>query len=416
MISLKQFYQHHSISDRICSVTFKYLNSFNHEFHSNCSRCLSNKVASSFYRVNNQSAIDTASGKPSVRLTPYMILYSGKSLDGSHLLRSAKYLWKELPVRIAHRIQGFRTLPFIVGCNPTILDVHELYIRAFNILNNHPPIRTFEDEEAYSQLLRNLLDDHNGVVTQLAAGFKECRKHIQNEELVRQFCDRTLTSRLGIRLLVTHHLSLREEKTNHVGIINVSMRLKDVVEKWAEFVRRLAIHRYGRAPDIRLSGHIGSCFPYITLPLDYILPEILKNAVRATIESHPDASEASLPSVHVTIANNEVDFILRISDRGGGIPHNVCHKVMNYNFTTSEDSTEQRLSNDPLVNMIDASQSGTCSGTTGPMHGFGFGLPTSKAYAEYLGGGLTIQSLQGLGTDVYLRLKHIDSKHDTFRI
>ena len=52
-----------------------------------------------------------------------------------------------------------------------------------------------------------------------------------------------------------------------MGIINVSMRLKDVVEKWAEFVRRLAIHRYGRAPDIRLSGHVGSTFPYITLPL-----------------------------------------------------------------------------------------------------------------------------------------------------
>jgi len=416
MISLKHFHRHNSFSDRICTVTLQYFSLFNHEFHSNCTRCHSNQIASSYYRVNNQSAIDMAARKPSVRLTPYMILYSGKSLDGSHLLRSARYLWKELPVRIAHRIQGFRTLPFIVGCNPTILDVHELYIRAFNILNNHPPIRTFEDEEAYSQLLRDLLDDHNGVVTQLAAGFKECRKHIQNEDLVRQFCDRTLTSRLGIRLLVTHHLSLREEKPNHVGIINVSMRLKDVVEKWAEFVRRLAIHRYGRAPDIRLSGHVGSTFPYITLPLDYILPEIFKNAVRATIESHPDASETSLPSVHVTIANNEVDFILRISDRGGGIPHNVFHKVMNYNFTTSEDSTEQRLSNDPLVNMIDAGQSGTCSGIMGPMHGFGFGLPTSKAYAEYLGGALTMQSLQGLGTDVYLRLKHIDSKHDAFRI
>jgi [3-methyl-2-oxobutanoate dehydrogenase (acetyl-transferring)] kinase len=36
--------------------------------------------------------------------------------------------------------------------------------------------------------------------------------YLKNEDLVRQFCDRTLTSRLGIRLLVTHHLSLREEK------------------------------------------------------------------------------------------------------------------------------------------------------------------------------------------------------------
>lgn len=120
-----------------------------------------------------------------------------------------------------------------------------------------------------------------------------------------------------------------------MGIINKSLRLKDLFEKWAEFTRRLAFHRYGKSPDIRLSGHVGSSFPYITLPLgncktifkclctskkymrmplcflDYVLPELFKNAVRATIESHPDASESSLPSVHVTIANNEVDFILR---------------------------------------------------------------------------------------------------------
>jgi hypothetical protein len=34
-----------------------------------------------------------------------------------------------------------------------------------------------------------------------------------------------------------------------------------------QFVQRLAFHRYGKAPDIRLSGHVGSTFPYITLPL-----------------------------------------------------------------------------------------------------------------------------------------------------
>ena len=154
---------------------------------------------------------------------------------------------------------------------------------------------------------------------------------------------------------------------------------------------------------------------YFISNTDYILPELFKNAVRATIESHPDASESSLPSVHVTIANNEVDYILRISDRGGGIAHNVLSKIMQYNFTTAEESTEQRLSFDPLGNIIDASNPGSGS-TIGPMHGFGFGLPTSRAYAEYLAGSLTVQSLQGLGTDVYLRLKHIDSKHDSFRI
>lgn len=42
------------------------------------------------------------------------------------LQSSAKYLHKELPVRIAHRIKGFRNLPFIIGCNPTILQVVSL--------------------------------------------------------------------------------------------------------------------------------------------------------------------------------------------------------------------------------------------------------------------------------------------------
>lgn len=49
-------------------------------------------------------------------------------------------------------------------------------------------------------------------------------------------------------------------------------------------------------------------------------------------------------------------------------------------------------------------------------HSFGFGLPTSRAYAEYLGGSLSIQSMQGIGTDVYLRLRHIDGKGESFRV
>lgn len=47
---------------------------------------------------------------------------------------------------------------------------------------------------------------------------------------------------------------------------------------------------------------------------------------------------------------------------------------------------------------------------------FGFGLPTSRAYAEYLGGSLQLQSMQGIGTDVYLRLRHIDGREESFRI
>ncbi|CAM9188678.1 unnamed protein product, partial [Lampetra fluviatilis] len=77
----------------------------------------------------------------------------------------------------------------------------------------------------------------------------------------------------------------------------------------------------------------------------------------ATMESHLD-SPYNVPDVVVTIANNSRDFIIR----------------------------------------------------------FGFGLPTSRAYAEYLGGSLAVQAMQGIGTDVYLRLRHIDGQAESFRI
>lgn len=70
-------------------------------------------------------------------------------------------------------------MPFLIGCNPTILAVHEMYIKAFNMLTDYPTITNRTLERDYSMLLRELLDAHKNVVTMLAEGFRECRKHIK---------------------------------------------------------------------------------------------------------------------------------------------------------------------------------------------------------------------------------------------
>lgn len=112
----------------------------------------------------------------------------------------------------------------------------------------------------------------------------------------------------------------------------------------------------------------------------------------------------------MTIASNDIDFIIRISDRGGGIAHDLVDLVTQYHFTTAN-REDSRFDRNLFDNMMQDS-----STRASPMHGFGFGLPTSRAYAEYLNGKLTIESMQGIGTDIYLRLRHIDSKHESFRI
>ncbi|KAK7087388.1 branched-chain alpha-ketoacid dehydrogenase kinase-like [Littorina saxatilis] len=359
-----------------------------------------------------QSAIDQAAAKPSVRLTPAAIMYAGRSHDKSHILRSAQYLSKELPVRIAHRIAGFRNLPFIVGCNPTLLQVHELYIRAFNILSNFPVITSLDQEENFSKTLRQLLDDHNDVVTLLAEGFAQVRKHITDETLIRTFLDRTLTSRLGIRMLCEHHLSLHDEKPNHVGVVNVAFSPRKLIEKRAQYIQSVCQEKYGKAPEIVCNGHLNSTFPYIQPPLEYIMTELLKNSFRATAEAHGTTSH--LPEIVVTIASNENDFVIRVSDRGGGISQKVASKVFDYNFTTAG-SVRQDQNQEVGIweGFMDNPQS---SANPGKMHGYGFGLPTARAYAVYLGGSLTMETMQGIGSDVYLRLSHIDSAKESFRI
>ncbi len=109
-----------------------------------------NRTVASFY---NQVAIDDAAAINSIRMTADSMLHinvsNGKDVDAK-VVTNAKYLRRELPVRVAHRIAGIRQLPFIVGCNPTILGVHELYIRAFNILNNSPQIESVEDADNFT--------------------------------------------------------------------------------------------------------------------------------------------------------------------------------------------------------------------------------------------------------------------------
>ncbi|BFZ18617.1 hypothetical protein BsWGS_21656 [Bradybaena similaris] len=367
---------------RSCSLVL--VRCFSDDFHKRRERITptaNGEIKKEFTNVTSfyyQSAIDAAALQPSVRLTPAAILYSGKSPDQSHILRSAQYLHKELPVRIAHRINGFRNLPFIVGCHPTLLYVHELYIRAFHILSEFGPIRDLEQEQQWSDALRNLLDDHKDVVTQLAEGFAECRKYVS---------------------------------PNHVGIINIAFSPRKLVEKKAEFIRSICEAKYGASPNVKVNGHVNCSFPYIQPPLDYILGELLKNAMRASMESHIQGT--NIPDISVTIANNDHHFVFRISDRGGGIPAKIIHQVFDYNFTTSGSLLDDRVDRGIFGQMMDTDNTGPAPGK---MHGYGFGLPTSHAYAKYLGGLLTLETLEGIGTDVYLRLSHIDGRSESFRI
>ena len=105
---------------------------------------------------------------------------------------------------------------------------------------------------------------------------------------------------------------------------------------------------------------------------------------------------------------------IRFTDRGGGIHDSRMEKILNYAFTTTNDDEQQTDDHggafDHLVRASHVAAVG------GAMSGYGFGLPTANAYATFLGGSLDIVSMYGLGTDVYLKMGHINGPRDSFRI
>ena len=316
-----------------------------------------------------------------------------------------------------------------------------MYVRAFEKLWRIKPVENAEDERTYCQLLRQLLHEHRNVVTYLAEGFDETSNHLKDKEMVRVFLDALLTSRLGIRMLAEHHIALHEERPNHVGIINLKFSPCKLIQAKAEEARELCEFEYGVAPPVILTGHTDAVFPYISQPLDYIIYELFKNAFRAVVEARLkleqgnkgplslkhnfreddnviNASRDGLPPVHITIVSNDVDFMIRISDRGGGIPHNYEDRVWEYLFTTGGRTVRHLKGGSTSFGLSAISSTGSHAAgpVGGPMHGFGFGLPASRAYAKYLGGSLDLKTMSGLGTDAYLRLRHIDGRKESFRI
>jgi len=380
-------------------------------------------------------AIDKLSDKPLIRLNPISMMYMGGTDDDPYQLKTANYLRHELPIRLAHMIKEIRHLPFIIAVNPAILEIHERCIKTFHIFDDFDKvIKDPSVAREFSENIFNMLEMNKDLLVLLCDGFKDSRRYIRNEEYIRSNLNRILSSRLGIRLLCEHFIALNKnyednqlsKETDYIGIIHKKFSPKKLIDKAGRMVTRICLDKYGVSPKLKIDGHTNVEFPYLSLPLEYILPELLKNSFRATCENHKDASV--LPDVTCTIALNERDCIIRIRDRGGGIPHELVSKIFDYHYTTVSDSNDGYQGDNFSLSTEGSGDDGNYSNAMGMiceasssrglavMHGYGFGLPTSRAYAEYLGGSLVFQSMQGIGSDFYLRIALIDNERSRVRI
>ena len=110
------------------------------------------------------------------------------------------------------------------------------------------------------------------------------------------------------------------------------------------------------------------------------------------------------------IVQNEFDFIIKLSDRGMGVPHDKVEAIWGYGYGQSDEEVASTNHTENQEKMTEFEGLGSSASVNKSMHGYGCGLPIAKIYVERMGGKITMESIQGYGTDVYIRMPYIKNQ------
>ena len=334
------------------------------------------------------------------------------------LMQVAGFLRRELPIRLAHRIQDLEEAPLLRD-TPSVQAVRDMYVNSFLELIEQPKITCPEEEAAFAARLDSLYQAHSNVLIQMAKGAFELRAAVRNGAIksttgrkmkfdemdqCHNFLDRFYMSRIGIRVLAGQYIALRQPPNeNFIGMVCKATSPYDIVSNAVEDAKFMCDRKFGDSPDVIISGRKDLTFSYIPDHLHYILLELLKNALRATVETH--GIDADYPPVEVIIAdgNENEDVVIKVADEGGGIPRSVIKKIWSYLFTTADPSVQEGMV--AFSGEVDHS-------VDSPLAGLGYGLPISRSYARYFGGDISIMSMEGFGTDAFVYLPRLGNSRE----
>jgi hypothetical protein len=194
----------------------------------------------------------------------------------------ALYVHRELPIRLARRVRAIEQLPFIVGTNPHIASVYTMYKDSFHTLVATEQPSDKRSLEKFTSVLSALVDSHLAVIPTLARGFMEAGKYMTMERK-HGFLDEMIRARIGIRVLAEHYLSLASgPKPGWIGVVNINASPKPIITSVCQHVQHLCDLNYGIYPDFNYTGIKDASFAYLTIHMEYIFMELVKNAMRAT--------------------------------------------------------------------------------------------------------------------------------------
>lgn len=326
------------------------------------------------------------------------------------LLKSASFILHELPIRLAKRIHQLDNLPYKMSTMPSIQKLTQLYTESFRTLVSHKKVSTPQEEAEFTQLLRGLLKKHRIVVPTMARGMIELKKqigsHLVDEcSFLQHFLEQFHLNRLGIRLLSSQHIALRESSNGSVGIIDPNCNPLQIIYDTINTVKEAALKEFDCCPEFRIFGGESLSFTFIPNYIRIIMFELLKNSTRAVLQHN---TGLDIPPIDIVLADGEHDVTVKISDLGGGISRKDLLRVWFFSYTTAPEPAPA-LEMDPECSQLGEGLKSPSDSElfNAPLAGYGYGLPLSRLYARSFGGDVILISMDGYGTDTYVYLNKI---------
>eukprot|EP00041_Stephanoeca_diplocostata_P011707 m.193656 g.193656 ORF g.193656 m.193656 type:complete len:413 (-) comp18637_c0_seq4:2048-3286(-) len=343
------------------------------------------------------------------------------------MLNSARNVRSIVAVRLARRIHKIQQLPFIVGINPHINLLHDLYFDVFSQLIAYPEPKTTLDERTMTQdLFPVLLQSTVSVMPMLGRASHELRKVMPLAQLTELF-NSLLTGRILRRTLMQHHMSLdllyrRAHADGHVqvdepvddGFIGMHCDLEHIANTSFQKARYLCMDKYGFAVDMVVEKPPERTICYFASHLDSVLEEVFKNACVAVMECALRnnggvlTADTAIPPIEVSFYKSDDEITIKVCDQGGGIPKEAQQNMFNYGYSAWSADGESK----PLLSAPKGS-SEIPAGLRGLLYE-GFGLPMALQYVKFFGGDIKLQTVPGHGTDVNIHLRELH--HEGFMI
>lgn len=257
---------------------------------------------------------------------------------------------------------------------------------------------------------------------------------------------------IGIRTLISHYAALHHppppsvgpdgklQASPWVGIINSRCNPAAVIADAAADAKAVCERVLGDAPEVEILGAGATpdeafAFSFVPSYLHHIAFELLKNSMRAVVETHNrqasmqarNFAAASMgggggdseiqnsggtppgvvryPPIRVIIsaASDSEDVTIKIADEGGGIPRSGMRRIFRYFYSTAPSASAALASSAELPE-----DSGAQDFSRGvPLAGLGVGLPLSRLMARWFGGDLAVMSLDRWGTDAFVFLRRL---------